>query len=170
MHVAQWLTDLGLSQYVGALTANGFEDGVTIRTLTEGDLIQCGVDNLDHRRRMLMSVQAMSALQQSKTIESSSSCSCSCKPNCCGYLTVAMIIVGLVVGVVLLALGVTTSCVGNVEAVNSCVRSRLLEEVFGCILMVVGLVCTVVIWCPCLHRIAIGRAERSRALGVVGLV
>jgi hypothetical protein len=81
-----------------------------------------------------------------------------------------MIIIGLVVGVVLLALGVTTSCKGNVEAVNSCVKSHLLEEVFGFILMVVGLVCVVVIWCPCLHRIAIGRAEQSRAVGVVGVV
>ena len=117
---------------------------------------------------MLVSIQAM---QQTKTIESfssssTSSCSCSCRPNCCGYLTIAMIIIGLIVGVVLLAEGVTTSCVGNIETVNSCVRSRLLEEVFGAILMVVGLVCAVVIWCPCMHRVAIGRVEQSRAMGV----
>ena len=128
------MTELGLPQYIGALTANGFEDDATIRTLTEPDLVQCGVDNLGHRRRMLVSIQAM---QQTKTIESfsssssTSSCSCSCKPNCCGYLTIAMIIIGLIVGVVLLAEGVTTSCVGNIETVNSCVRSRLLEEVWA---------------------------------------
>jgi hypothetical protein len=74
------------------------------------------------------------------------------------------------VGLVLFAEGVTAWCTGDVETVNSCVRSRLLEEVFGAILMVVALVCAVVIWCLCRHRVAIGRSEQSRAVGVAGSV
>ena len=64
MHTAQWLITLDLSQYTHALTANGFDDDSTIRTLTETDLIQCGVDNLGHRRKMLTSIQALRVQQQ----------------------------------------------------------------------------------------------------------
>ena len=65
------------------------------------------------------------------------------------------------VGITLLVKGVTTVCGGGVQSFNSCVQSRLLQEVFGGILLVVGLLCAVLIWCPCMHRVSIGVAERS---------
>jgi hypothetical protein len=44
-------------QYTQALMANGIDDDSTICTLSDGDLVHCGVDNLGHRRRMLTSDQ-----------------------------------------------------------------------------------------------------------------
>ena len=166
MHTAQWLIALNLPQYIQALTANGFEDDATIRTLTETDLVQCGVDNLGHRRKMLTSIQALGG-QHSKqppggsSTSTSSSCTCSCRPNLCGYITLALIINGLVVGVTLVVKGVTTLCGGDVQEFDSCVQSRLLQEIFGGILLVVGLLCAVLIWCPCMHRVSIGSAEHT---------
>ena len=153
--------------------ANGFDDDITICTLTEDDLIQYGVDNLGHRRKMLVSIkQTIQARdqnhEQTKTVgasssssSSSSSCSCSCRPNVCGYITIALIVVGVVVGITLLVKGVTTLCGGGVQSFDSCVQSRLLEEIFAGILLVVGLLCVVLIWCPCMHRVSIGVAERN---------
>ena len=170
MHTAQWLVALELPQYTTALMANGFDDDSTICTLTDDDLIQCGVDNLGHRRKMLVSIkQTIQARdqnhEQTKTVDasssSSSSCSCSCRPNVCGYITIALIVVGVVVGITLLVKGVTTLCGGGEQSFDSCVQSRLLEEIFGGILLVVGLLCAVLIWCPCMHRVSIGVAERS---------
>ena len=118
MHTAQWLVALELPQYTTALMANGFDDDSTICTLTDDDLIQCGVDNLGHRRKMLVSIkQTIQARdqnhEQTKTVDasssSSSSCSCSCRPNVCGYITIALIVVGVVVGITLLVKGVTMS-------------------------------------------------------------
>ena len=168
MHTAQWLATLDLAQYTKALTSNGFDDDSTIRTLTDDDLIHCGVGNLGHRRKMLMSVQQTMQGQgqgyheQNNTeASSSSSCNCSCRPNACGCITIALTVIGVVVGITLLVKGVTTLCGGDVQSFDSCVQSRLLEEIFGGILLVVGLLCAVLIWCPCLHRVSIGVAESS---------
>jgi hypothetical protein len=73
----------------------------------------------------------------------------------------------VIVGITLLVKGVTTLCGGSEQTFNSCVQSRLLEEIFGGILLVVGLLCAVLIWCPCMHRVSIGVAERnSRVVAV----
>ena len=183
MHTVQWLINLNLPQYTQVLMANGFEDDTTIRTLTETDLIQCGIDNLGHRRKMLTSIQALhkppqkwpgdsvlSSSTSSTSTSSSSSCTSSCRPNLCGYITIALIIIGVVVGVTLLVKGVTTLCGGDVLEFDSCVQSRLLQEIFGGILLVVGLLCAVLIWCPCMHRVLIGTAEHSRAVEMKGQV
>ena len=172
MHTAEWLATLDLPQYTKALTSNGFDDDSTIRTLTDDDLIHCGVDNLGHRRKMLMSIQqdmqgrGQGDHEQTKTVNassssSSSSCSCSCRPNMCGCITIALIVIGVVVGITLLVKGVTTLCGGSIQSFDSCVQSRLLEEIFGGILLVMGLLCAVLIWCPCMHRVSIGVAESS---------
>ena len=73
----------------------------------------------------------------------------------------ALIVVDLVVGITLLVKGVTTLCGGDVQTFDSCVQSRLLEEIFGGILLVVSLLCAALMWCPCMHRVSIGVAERS---------
>ena len=177
MHTAQWLIALDLPQYAHTLTANGFDDDSTICTLTDDDLIQCGVDNLGHRRKMLASIQqtirardqgrkqkrTVDAISSSLSSSSSSSCSCSCRPNLCGYITIALIVIGVVVGITLLVKGVMTLCSGDVQSFNSCVQSRLLEEIFGGILLVVGLLCAVLIWCPCMHRVSIGVTEEGNS-------
>ena len=73
MHSAQWLIALNLPQYTQALTANGFEDDATFRTLTETDLVQCGVDNLGHRRT---SIQTLGQPQPGGSSTSSTSTTC----------------------------------------------------------------------------------------------
>ena len=119
MDTSQWLISLNLSQYIQVLRSNGFEDESTIRTLTDADLIHCGIDNLGHRRKMLTSLVALSSVQVDKagggvrttTADTrASSCSCSCKPNICGWITIALLLIGWLVGIILLAEGATTNC------------------------------------------------------------
>ena len=58
--VAQWLADLGLSQYREAFDEHAI-DGVILKKLNDDDLKELGVKALGHRKRLLEGIAALSA-------------------------------------------------------------------------------------------------------------
>jgi class 3 adenylate cyclase/predicted ATPase len=58
MDVAEWLSGLGLEQYVPAFRANDIDEEV-LRRLTGEDLRELGVTSIGHRRRLLDAIAAL---------------------------------------------------------------------------------------------------------------
>ena len=58
--VAQWLADLGLSQYSDAFEEHAI-DGDILEKLNDDDLKELGVKALGHRKRLLEAIAAFSA-------------------------------------------------------------------------------------------------------------
>jgi len=58
MDVAEWLTRLGLEQYVPAFRANDIDEEV-LRRLTVDDLRELGVASIGHRRRLLDAIATL---------------------------------------------------------------------------------------------------------------
>ena len=58
MDVADWLSGLGLGQYMPAFAANDI-DGEVLPELTADDLIGLGVTSIGHRRKLLAAIAAL---------------------------------------------------------------------------------------------------------------
>lgn len=78
---------------------------------------------------------------------------CSCQPNICGIITIVWIVIGWIAGSALLSVGGSSMC--SPKNWNTCHDKRVAEYVTGSILLTVGIVCTFLICCPCMHKIRI---------------
>jgi hypothetical protein len=56
--VSRWLAEQGLEQYVEAFAESAI-DGEVLRTLSEDDLKELGVQALGHRKRLLEAIAAL---------------------------------------------------------------------------------------------------------------
>jgi hypothetical protein len=57
--IEEWLTDLGLSQYLDEFMAKGWDQVRFLCDMADDDLIQIGINNIDHRKRILKSIDLL---------------------------------------------------------------------------------------------------------------
>lgn len=59
--ISQWLMDLGLPQYIHDLVANGWDRIAFIHNISDSDLLEAGIHDPKHRRRILESIKNMAS-------------------------------------------------------------------------------------------------------------